>query len=124
MTVQHEWAQFHSVDKVKPLTVTPWCLCIVPDEDHVVTEVAAELIRMADEFNRMMVSQAAERLTKKLNNSSPEVSRIYRGVGLNFIGCYICCCYRNIIHACINTSRKCVIANHVCASSVLKARIR
>ncbi|XP_060734597.1 BH3 interacting domain death agonist [Tachysurus vachellii] len=44
----------------------------VPDEDHVVMELAAELIRMADEFNRMMVSEAAERLTKKLNKSSPE----------------------------------------------------
>ncbi|XP_027017065.1 BH3 interacting domain death agonist [Tachysurus fulvidraco] len=54
------------------LNDVPQDVLAVTDEDHVVTEVAAELIRMADEFNRRMVSEAAERLTEKLNNSSPE----------------------------------------------------
>ncbi|KAM9480843.1 BH3 interacting domain death agonist isoform 2-T2 [Clarias gariepinus] len=49
------------VDLVLPVPV---------EEVHAVREVAAELIRMADEFNQTLVAQAAERLTKNLTNSS------------------------------------------------------
>ncbi|MCI4379227.1 hypothetical protein PGIGA_G00225560 [Pangasianodon gigas] len=51
------------VDLVLPVPV---------EEANAVREVAAELIRMADEFNHSIVSQAAEHLTKKLCNSSPQ----------------------------------------------------
>ncbi|XP_058243570.1 BH3 interacting domain death agonist [Hemibagrus wyckioides] len=44
----------------------------VHNEVLMVREVAAELIRMADEFNEIVVSQAAECLAKKLSNSSEE----------------------------------------------------
>lgn len=51
------------------------CVGVVPAEEaQAVREVAAELIRMADEFNQIIVSQAADRLTTKLRNSSPKVS--------------------------------------------------
>ncbi|KAF4091561.1 hypothetical protein AMELA_G00038310 [Ameiurus melas] len=40
------------------------------DEAHAVQEVAAELVRMADELNHILVSQAADHLTKELRNSS------------------------------------------------------
>lgn len=57
-------------------------VCLVPaGEAHMMREMremVAELVRMADEFNQMTVSRAAESLTKKLNNSPPEVSPIYR----------------------------------------------
>ncbi|KAK3549228.1 hypothetical protein QTP70_034229 [Hemibagrus guttatus] len=47
----------------------------VHNEVFMVREVAAELIRMADEFNETIVSQAAERLTKRLSYTSTEMSK-------------------------------------------------
>ncbi|KAI5098205.1 wee1-like protein kinase 2 isoform 2 [Silurus meridionalis] len=47
-------------------------LPVPAEEAEAVREVAQELIRMADEFNHLIVSQVAEHLTKKLSKSSQE----------------------------------------------------
>ncbi|TSX17019.1 BH3-interacting domain death agonist [Bagarius yarrelli] len=57
--------QLHDVPQVE--LVLP-----VPGEAQAVREMAEELIRMADEFNQRIVSQAAEHLTRTLSNSSTE----------------------------------------------------
>ncbi|XP_017547623.1 BH3 interacting domain death agonist [Pygocentrus nattereri] len=45
-------------------------LPVNPEEAQAVREVAAELIRIADELNLMIVSRAAEGLARKLNSTS------------------------------------------------------
>ncbi|XP_060779893.1 BH3 interacting domain death agonist [Neoarius graeffei] len=47
-------------------------LPVPAEEADVVREVAAELVRIADEFNHAIVSQVAENLTNNLTNSSFE----------------------------------------------------
>lgn len=66
-------------------------VCIEHNEVLMVREVAAELIRMADEFNESVVSEAAERLAKKLSNSSEEVSIIYRIISIDHLYHYSAC---------------------------------
>ncbi|XP_053479066.1 BH3 interacting domain death agonist [Ictalurus furcatus] len=61
----------HSVQRIV-LHDVPQVELVLPvpvDEAHAVREVAAELVRMADELNHIIVSQAAERLTKTLSTS-------------------------------------------------------
>ncbi|XP_062860696.1 BH3 interacting domain death agonist [Trichomycterus rosablanca] len=59
----------HSINRSLLLDFAPQAEYALP-EAQAVSEVAAELVRIADDFNDSIVSQAAERLNKKLRNAS------------------------------------------------------